>query len=69
MDYAGAVITERGRCFRFVCNEHGKPDLCREPLAATGWLKIGPRWCQVDAWAEHSIQLRQLVVTRGSQSD
>ncbi len=58
MDYAGAVSTERGRCFRFIYDEHGKPENCPQPLTATGWIKVD-RWYEVDACAEHSTQLRK----------
>jgi hypothetical protein len=59
MDCAGAISTERGRCFRFVYDEQGKPENCPAPIAATGRLKVGPRWHEVDACAEHAAQLRQ----------
>ena len=58
MDYAGACSTERGRCFRFVYDEFGKPARRIQPLAVVGWTQIGPRWHQVDACAEHAAQLR-----------
>jgi hypothetical protein len=57
MDYAGAVSTERGRCFRFVCDQHGKPENCPAPIVAVGMLKVD-RWYEVDACAEHAVQLR-----------
>ena len=61
MDYAGACSAQRdGRCFRFVYDEFGKPDRCPQPLAVTGWVKIG-RWYEVDACAEHAAQLRKQV--------
>ena len=48
-DYAGAVSGERGRCFRFVTDPDGKPVNCPERVIASGWLKIGDRWHEVDA--------------------
>ena len=60
MDYAGACSTDRGRCFRFIYDEHGKPENCPEPLTATGWLQIEPKWHQVDSCAEHAGQLRRV---------
>ena len=54
MDYAGAVSTQRGRCFRFVYDEQGKPAHCAEPITTIGWTKIGPKWHQVDSCAEHA---------------
>jgi hypothetical protein len=60
MDYAGACSTERGRCFRFVYDEHGKPENCPAPIIATGWIKLD-RWYEVDACAEHSGQLRRVT--------
>lgn len=59
MDYAGAVSVDRGRCYRFVYDEHGKPAHCPEPLIASGWLQVGPKWYQVDSCGEHSAQLRR----------
>jgi hypothetical protein len=59
MDYAGAVAVDRGRCFRFIYDEHGKPTKCPEPPIATGWLQVGPKWHQVDSCDEHSAQLRR----------
>jgi hypothetical protein len=57
MDYAGAVSTQRARCFRFVYDDQGKPANCPKPLVATGWTQIGPAWNQVDACTEHATQL------------
>jgi hypothetical protein len=57
VDYAGACSAQRdGRCFRFVYDEHGKPERCSGPLTVTGMVKIG-RWFEVDACAEHAAQL------------
>jgi hypothetical protein len=42
MDYASAVAVDRGKCFRFIYDEHGKPTKCPEPPIATGWLQVGP---------------------------
>ncbi len=57
MDYAGAVSTERVRCFRFIYDADRKPDNCPQSLVATGWLQIGPKWHPVDGCGEHSAQL------------
>jgi hypothetical protein len=57
MDYAQAVSTERGRCFRWVYDDTGKPTNCPGAVIASGWLRID-RWYEVDACAEHSGQLR-----------
>jgi hypothetical protein len=59
VDYVGAVSTQRGRCFRFVYDEHDKPDNCPQPITDVGWIKIGARLHQVDSCAEHAAQLRQ----------
>jgi hypothetical protein len=58
MDYAGAVSVDRGRCYRFVYDEHGKPTGCPETPIATGWLQVGAKWHEVDSCGEHSAQLR-----------
>ncbi len=58
VDYAGACSTERGRCFRFVYDDQGKPANRPEPPIATGWTQLG-RWYQVDACHEHATQLRK----------
>ncbi len=59
MDYAGAVAVDRGGCFRFIYDEHGKPTKCPEPPISTGWIQVGPRWHEVDSCSEHSAQLRR----------
>jgi hypothetical protein len=58
MDYAGAVSVDRGRCYRFIYDEHGKPENFPQPPIATGWLQVGPKY-QVDSCSEQSGQLRQ----------
>jgi hypothetical protein len=58
MDYAGAVSTQRGRCFRFVYDKQGKPANCPQPIEVVGWTKLD-RWYEVDACVEHSAQLRK----------
>jgi hypothetical protein len=58
-DYARAVTVDRGRCFRMVHDGKGKPDHCSEAVIASGWLKVGDRWYQVDACGQHSGQLRR----------
>lgn len=61
-DYARAWSSERGRCHRFVYDEHGKPDNCPEPNATSGWCRDGQgRWYVVDACARHASQLVQHV--------
>jgi len=57
VDYAGACSTERGRCFRFVYDEHGKPENCPEPIVAVGWARLD-RWYEVDACTEHAAQVQ-----------
>lgn len=57
MDYAGAVTTERGRCFRMIHDDYGRPTHCPKPPLATGWTQIGSNWYPVDACGEHSAQL------------
>jgi len=73
MDYAGAVSTQRGRCFRFITDPDGKPDNCPEPPIATGWTQIGSKWWQVDACHEHATQLMKpgpyQAPTAASQAD
>ena len=59
MGYAGAVGIDRGRCYRFVYDEHGKPANRPEPPIATGWLMVGTKSYQVDSCGEHSAQLRR----------
>jgi len=58
-DYAGAVSTDRGRCFRFVYDEHGKPARCSEAITRVGWLYLAhPRkWYPVDSCERHFDQL------------
>lgn len=60
-DYAGAVSAERGRCFRFVYDEHGKPERCPEPMTRTGWLYlVHPwKWYPVDSCERHVGQLEK----------
>ena len=58
MDYAGACSTDRGRCFGFIYDEHGKPENCPAPIVTVGWLKVD-RWYQVDACTEHAGQLKK----------
>jgi len=58
VDYARACSTKRGRCFRFIYDEHGKPANCSEPIVAAGWTRLD-RWYEVDACAEHAVQLRK----------
>jgi hypothetical protein len=53
VDYAGACSAQRGRCFRFVYDDQGKPANCPEPIATRGWLKID-RWYEVDSCDEHA---------------
>jgi hypothetical protein len=58
-DYAGAVSVERDRCFRFVYDEHGKPDSCPAPITRTGWLYLAHerKWYPVDCCERHVGQL------------
>jgi hypothetical protein len=58
-DYAGAVSAERGRCFRFVYDEHGKPTHCPGAVTRTGWLYRAHerKWYPVDAYERHVSQL------------
>ena len=63
-DYARAASVERGRCFRFVYDEHGNPAHCPEPIVAKGWTKLD-RWYEVDACAEHAAQLRRPQFVQG----
>jgi hypothetical protein len=37
-DYAGAVSADRGRCFRYVHDVHGKPERCSAAIIGAGWL-------------------------------
>lgn len=67
VDYAGAVSTQRGRCFRFITNRDGKPENCPAPLVATGWLQVGPKWYQVDSCAQHSAELQRRGPYRAAQ--
>jgi hypothetical protein len=59
-DYAGAVSAERGRCFRFVYDENGKPERCSAPITGTGWLYLtySRKWHTVDACERHKSQLQ-----------
>jgi len=59
MDYAGAFRPVRGRCFRLVYDEHGKPTGCPQPVIASGYYLADGRWYQVDACGQHSTQLRR----------
>jgi hypothetical protein len=58
-DYTGAVSTERGRCFRLVYDEFGKPSHCSQPVTRNGWLYLAyPRkWYPVDSCQRHVNQL------------
>jgi hypothetical protein len=60
-DYAEAVSAERGRCFRFVYDEHGKPDRCPAPVTRVGWLYLAyeRKWHPVDSCKRHVSQLEQ----------
>jgi hypothetical protein len=60
-DYAGAVSAERGRSFRFVYDEHGKPEQCQEAITETGWFYISynHRWHLVDSCERHVSQLEK----------
>ncbi len=58
-EYAGAWSAERGRCQRFVTDPDGKSVNCPERPIASGWLKIGDRWQQVDACDRHSAQVQK----------
>jgi hypothetical protein len=40
-DYARTWSSERGRCHRFVYDEHRKPDNCPEPNVTSGWCRDG----------------------------
>ncbi len=58
-DYAEAVSTERGRCFRFIRDDYGRATQCPEPIITTGWLQIEREWNEVDSCRHHSAQLRK----------
>jgi hypothetical protein len=58
-DYAEAVSTERGRCFRFIRDERGRATQCPERITASGWLEVGGKWYLVDSCGHHSAQLRK----------
>ncbi len=60
-DYAGAVSADRGRCFRFCYDEHGKPARCPEPITVTGWLYLSYHrtWFPVDRCERHVDQLEK----------
>jgi hypothetical protein len=59
-DYAGAWHAERGRCHRFVYDEHGKPTSCPDPPVAVGWRQdYRGRWFAVDACEQHRSQLEK----------
>jgi hypothetical protein len=57
-NYARTVSIMRGRCFRWLYDDQGKPNNCSRWVIASGWLQVGTKWYQVDACAEHSAQLR-----------
>lgn len=59
MDYGGSVSTDRGRCFRWIYDDQGKPDNCPQSVVASGLLQVGDRWYGVDSCGEHSGQLRK----------
>lgn len=66
-DYAGAWHAERGRCFRFVytTEDDGRPMVCPEPVAATGWQRNGNGcWFVVDACERHASQLQKRPVRK-----
>jgi hypothetical protein len=52
MDYAGAVSTDRGRCFRHIYDPYDEPDRCNGPVIPTGWLEVGGAWYFVDSWPD-----------------
>jgi hypothetical protein len=58
-DYAEAVSTERGRCFRLIRDDYGRATQCPEQIIATGWRQIGDEWHLVDSCGHHSAQLRK----------
>jgi hypothetical protein len=58
-DYAEAVSTERGRCFRFIRDDYGRATQCPQPIIATGWLEIGGEWHFVDSCGRHAAQIRE----------
>ena len=72
MDFAQAVSVHRGRCFRWVYDDHGRPTTCPQAVIASGWLKVGERWHEIDACGEHSGELRfrgRLGTTPGRYRD
>ena len=59
VDHAGAFRPARGRCFRLVTDQDGKPSGCPNPVIASGYHLADGRRYQVDACGEHSGQLRR----------
>ena len=55
-DYAKAVSGERGRCFRYVYDDNGKPGHCWRPITTTGWLYAAYErtWTYVDSCERHA---------------
>ena len=54
----GVIGSDQGRCFGFVDDPDGKPVNCPDIVIASGWLKVGDTWHEVDACGRHSAQLR-----------
>ena len=69
-DYAGAVATEREKCFRYVHDVHGKPDRCPAPVTGAGWLYLSHerKWYPVDSCERHVSQLEKRPRPAGSRT-
>ena len=70
-DYARPVRVERGRCFKWVYDESGKPSNCVERVISSGWLPVGQEWHLVDACSSRSgsVARGRLATSEGERRD
>jgi hypothetical protein len=56
--YANAFSADRGRCFRWVRDDIGRPTRCPTKVSTRGWWQDGSgRWWLVDSCEEHADPL------------